>query len=489
MAEYGFTYRSFSTYGTTRNIETRGPVIKPFVPSKDDNGIGNKKKLSEGYVTKKTIVPITSGPYANHDSASATETYNTNHHPSKGDDETSPVRGYPRKVDEGGSRPQRFSPVAPHPTPTPTGANNGYGGDYVTGNREGRKPVIGGGTIRNNDGSYNNGTNYGYGDREGRKPVGISSTNKKNPNYDHEYPISGYGGEDYNNRSKEGYYNKPSRNGGGNYDHDYGNKEAGYKPTNNGYDYGGSNKEGPRKPIGHYDDHDYNRSKEGYKPTSLIPVGRNNNKGGYGFGNGNNNNDDKEQYRRAPFGSTNTNYSDDDDGIGGDRYNKKKKEGQMMNKPSNSVWNRPRIIPGWTAAPRKGTQLSEPTHDIDKALEYLKIEAAKHDRRPNSRLGAGDLESTAGNSSPNGADTHTHTIDRIRRPGGATWPLPSTSPTRVKVTDHDGRYAAAAAAAADYIYSDDDDDDHDHDAYTNTRRYGGVIDSDEAEKKFKGTRV
>ncbi|XP_061349472.1 uncharacterized protein LOC133294744 [Gastrolobium bilobum] len=178
-----------------------------------------------------------------------------------------------------------------------------------------------------------------------------------------------YGDDDYNKHSPqtEAY---PIRN----------DNYAGYYNGTNGYGDYGSNKEG-RNPIGgtiRNDNHDgyYNGTNDGYgdygnygNKEGRKPIGstiRNDNYGGYNGPNGYGEYNNKEG--RKPFGSTlrNENYGDNDYGD----YNYKEVQ-------------RPKYSSGWTAAPRKGTQLSEPTHDIGKTIELLK-KAAKETSNNNN---------------------------------------------------------------------------------------------------------
>ncbi|WJX19443.1 hypothetical protein P8452_09135 [Trifolium repens] len=471
MAEYGYVYRSVSTYSTMRNGAREPAVIKPFVPFLPKS---NGSNYSEGAVTKKTIVPVTSRPY----DEPATEKYVSSGDESDDDDQyrrTSAVHNSPRKVDnqfptkvqnhEASRNPQRFGPVTDRgrhsPQPTAEGRKpigispirndnydgpNGYGGDNPAGvvrdpypHKEGRKP-IGGGSIKSSPDGYNNG--YG-GDKEGRKPIGISPI--RNDSYD---GPNGYGGDRRApaigdpNLYKEG--RKPIGIGSIRSTHDDG--------YNNGY---GGDKEG-RKPIvssiknDNYDvpngyGSDYNK-KDGYKPT------RNGN--GYGIANRDN----------KPFGSSSNPKYDDGDNVVNYYSNR-----------SNS--NGPKISSDWTRAPRQGTQLSEPIHDIDKAMELLKMEAAKRDHYYDSPTPTPlDNWGATGNSSPRLTD---RTGSGITRPHGnfnQPQSRPRDSATRVTFVD-DGR-----DYGDDYYKRDD------------SGRYGygyhdAVIDSREAEKKFKGTRV
>ncbi|GAU21407.1 hypothetical protein TSUD_32370 [Trifolium subterraneum] len=325
---------------------------------------------------------------------------------------------------------------------------NGYGGDHGGDSypyKEGRKP-IGGGSIRSSPDGYNN----GYGDdKEGRKPIGISPI--KNDNYD--------GPNGYSSEPRAAAVRDPNHYKEGRKPIGVGSIRSTHDGYNNGY---GGDKEG-RKPIvssiknDDYDGpngygSDYNK-KEGYKPT------RNGN--GYGIANRDN----------KPFGSSNNPKYDDSDNA------------NYYNNRSNS--NRPKITSDWTKAPRKGVQLSEPIHDIEKAMELLKMEAAKRDRHQSSNdhnyydtptPTPLDNWGAPGNSSPRFTDRTGSGITRPRGNFNQPQSRPRDSATRVTFVD-DGR---------DY-----DDDYYRRD---DSRRYGygyhdAVIDSREAEEKFKGTRV
>ncbi|KAK7269264.1 hypothetical protein RIF29_21985 [Crotalaria pallida] len=416
MAGYGYAYRSISTYSTVRD-ESRGPVTKPFVPF-----VPNTNSNSEAYVTKKTIVPVATKPYGDD-------------YPAKGDG-----YGSPRKVDEfltkvqnEASRPKKFTPVSStdwrqssQPPPTYNNGANGYG-DYGS-NKEAHKPV--GVAIKNDNYDGHN----GYGDygssKELRKPIGSAI---RNDSYNGYNGPNGYG--DYGNKEGRKLVEGPIRSdnyGSHNNPHgfgDYGNyvNKEGRKPVGgsikddkydgydgpNGYgDYG--NKEG-RKPVGgtirsdKYDGYntpndyggydDYN-SDEGYKSNG-SPI-RNGNYDGYnGAKNGYGGYGNKEGHK--PYGSTtrDDNYDGYHSGNGyGDDGNYGNKEGYKppsspvpsdnydrhrpgqpkiygtTKEPIKIIPSKPKIGYAWTASPRKGTQLSEPTNDIDKAVQMLK-EAAK----------------------------------------------------------------------------------------------------------------
>ncbi|TKY52164.1 interleukin enhancer-binding factor 3 [Spatholobus suberectus] len=337
MAQFGYTYRTVSTYNTSSGVrsEMGGPVIKPFapfVPKVNGNG------PSEGHVTRKIIVPVASRPYGDESD----------------DDEyckpqpTSPVRGSVMTSPDwrhGSNKPiggtEKNDKHDGHNNGTNYG-NKPFGGTIKNDNRYGNnngtnygsKPF--GGTFKNDyhDG-YNNGTNYGYGDHAGRKP--IESTIKpiggaiRNDKYD---GTNGYGG-DYRNKERRNLIGDPVKRD--NYD-----GHNGYGPYGGYGDY--NNKAGPKP-----------------KPTGSHVNGH----GGYGIGNGN----DKD--RGKPFGSAgptrHDNYDSDSDSDG-DHGNYNNKEGHKNGGP--------KAISGWTASPRKGTQLSKPTNDIGEAMELLK-EAAK----------------------------------------------------------------------------------------------------------------
>ncbi|RHN80710.1 hypothetical protein MtrunA17_Chr1g0191211 [Medicago truncatula] len=602
MGEYGYAYRSISTYSTIRNGIREPAVIKPFVPfnPKSNNG----SNYSEGAVNSKKIVPVTGRPY----DEPATEKYPSSEDEFDDDErrrQLSPVHSSPRKVDvqfpakvqqnhEGSHDPQRYGPIVDRGRHTPQPS------------ADGRKP-IGGSTVNNHNDSY--GTNYPYGgDRDGRKPIGISPI--KNRKYGG--GPNGYGGAHRATAIGDPSPHKDRRKpiGGGNlrsthdgyhdngYGGDKGHKPIGISPTrSNNYDgpngFGGDHRatsvgdpnpyqEG-RKPIGGgnlrsthdgYHDNGYGGDKEGRKPVGISPTGNSNYDGpnrysgdhratsvgdpnpykegrkpigvvslksthdGYNNGKGyggdtevrkpigigsnikNDNYDGPHRYGgdhraaavgdpnpykegRKPIGvgsirSTQDGY-DSPNGYGSD-YNKKEgykptRNGNYGNgygisnhndKPfvsssnpkyddgdnaanyynNRSNFNGPKINSYWTAAPRKGTQLSEPIHDIDKAMELLKMEAAKRDQQHSP---------TPGNASPRFTDRTGS--GAAMRPYGNVNQLqsrPRDSQTRVTFIDD----------ASDY-----DDDYYRRD---DRGRYGfhdAVIDSREAEKKFKGTRV
>ncbi|MCH94418.1 hypothetical protein A2U01_0015378, partial [Trifolium medium] len=241
MGEYGYVYRSVSTYSTTRNGTREPAVIKPFVPFIPKS---NGSNYSEGAVTKKTIVPVTSRPY------DEPATYKYASSEDESDDEwrrqTSPIRNSPRKVDdrfptkvqnhEASRNPQRFGPVADRGrhSPQPTA--------------EGRK-AIGISPIRND--KYDGTNGYGgdhrataVGDpnpyKEGRKPVGISPI--KNDNYD---GTNAYGGDRRPTAVRDPYPHKEERKPIGG---------VGLKSTRDGYNNNG-----------------YGGDKEGHKPIGISP--------------------------------------------------------------------------------------------------------------------------------------------------------------------------------------------------------------------------
>ncbi|PNX95581.1 hypothetical protein L195_g018774 [Trifolium pratense] len=311
---------------------------------------------------------------------------------------------------------------------SPPDGYKGYGDD-----KEGRKSIGGGSSIRSSppDG-YN-----GYGDeKEGRKPIGISPI--RNDNYGGDRRAVALGDP---NPYKEG--RKPIGVGSirssppDGYNNGYGGDKEGRKPIvssikNDNYD--GPNGYGS----------DYNK-KEGYKPT------RN---GNYGIANRDN----------KPFGSSSNPKYDDSDNV------------NYYNNRSNS--NGPKISSDWTKAPRKGVLLSEPIHDIEKAMDLLKMEAAKRNHYYDSPTPTPlDNWGAPGNSSPRFTD---RTGSGITRPHGnfnQPQSRPRDSTTRVTFVD-DGR----------------DDDDDDYYRRDDSGRYGygyhdAVIDSREAEKMFKGTTV
>lgn len=462
MGGYGYIYRNFSTYNTVKE-ESRSPAVKPFVPF-----VPNTNSNSDGHVTKKTIVPVASRPYSDE-------------YPARGDDYGSPhkVDEFLTKVQNEASRPPRFTPVSstdwrqpPQPT-TYNNSANGYG-DYGSNKEGGRKPV--GGTIRNdNYDGYSSPNGYGdYGNKEGRKPIGSTI---RNHNYD---GPNGYG--DYGN-----YDNKEGRKPiGGTIRND---SYDGYKSPNGYGDYG--NKEGYKSdgsPIrnDHYDG--YNGANNGYG-----------NKDGYHGGNGYGdygNYSNKEGYK--PSGSS----------VLSDNYDRHRPaENYSATEPKNIIpggWNKPKISTAWTASPRKGTQLSKPTNDIDKAVELLKVAAKLNDHsnkeghkpggtaygdyqrrhdEPTSKFSKGVelakeaerlkniLTGTPQSRSsvpiePSNKDFGDATRRYVSRP----------STPQTHVTFVDGR-------EADYRDNIDGRDD--------TRRYGDtpIIDSWKAEKKYKGARV
>ncbi|KAK7344201.1 hypothetical protein VNO77_13552 [Canavalia gladiata] len=307
MAQFGYTYESFSTFNTSSvRSEAPGHVAKPFSPFVPKTN-GN----SEGHVIEKKIVPVVSNnPYgneANYHARPRDEDGWRNHH------QTSPVRGSPREVDNFLTKvmnePNR--PVRSIPVTSPR-----------------HSPI--GGTIRNDNRDGYNVNNYAYGNKEGRNPIGSTIKNDKYDGYNN--GTNGYGG-DYGN---------------------YGNREV-HKPIGNPEKkdfYDGYN--GNPKGYGGYGD--YNK-KEGHNPTgSPIRNGYSNGYGDYGVGNGK---------------PTLNNYDDNDYGDYGNHFNNKERP-----RPAGSGVG-PKSSLGWTLAPRKGTQLSEPTDDIYKAIELLKNEADK----------------------------------------------------------------------------------------------------------------
>ncbi|CAL5208529.1 unnamed protein product [Lathyrus oleraceus] len=547
MAGYGFSYRSVSTYSTTRTGSRDAADIKPFAPFVPKS---NGTNYSEGAVTKKIIVPVTSRRHAE----PSTEKYASSGDES--DDEfhhqTIPVHSSPGKaVDklpanvqqnhEGGRIPQRLGPIVDRgrhsPQPTAEGRkpvgispikNDKYhgSGDHRAGvvedpnlRKEGRKPVV------VEDPNLR---------KEGRKPiVGDSSLRSAHDGYDN----NGYGSDKRHkpveNSIKNGNYDSPNRYGG---DHraavagDPNPYKEGRKPigtgsirsaSRDGYNngYGGGDKEG-RRPIegnikngiGNYEYDSPNRYggdhrgapvvgdpsfyKEGHKPIGGGSIRTNHD--GYNSGYSG----DKEGYKPVGGGNIQNDYYDSPNGYGGD-YKEGHKPiggGNIQNgyydspnaygegyKPmtngnyGNSYGNAPKISSDWSAAPRKGIQLSEPTHDIDKALELLMIEAAKHDHNQSNNDHHHYYDSPS--PTPDNWGGSPRFTDRtgsagIMRPSGNVNQLqsrPRNSPIHVTFVD-DGR-------------------DYGDDGYYrrgDIGRYGyrdAVMDSREAEKKFKGTRV
>ncbi|KAK7277870.1 hypothetical protein RJT34_22889 [Clitoria ternatea] len=481
MAEYGYTFRSISSYNTTSSVrgEPRAPVLKPFAPFVPKVINGNP---SEGYVTKKTIVPVASKPYG--DERYHDDDDDWNHR------QASPVRGSPRKFDDfiskvhnEASRSPRSSHVASpdwRHSSQPTSFNgsnkaiggtirsdkhDGYNGpNYGYGNKEGTKPIGGtikndqhdgsngygdygsnkgvhkpdGGTIRNRKYDGYSGTNgYGdYGKKEGHKMLGSPA---KKDSYDGYYGPRGYS-DDYGNKEGHKLLGSPvkdkydSYNGPKGYGEDHSNKEGHkllgspvkdkYDGYNGPYGYGGDygNKEGHHKllgspvmkdkyggyngPYGYGDDYG---KKEMYKPIG-SPIkkekydGYSNGFGGGDYGNregpnlmgspykndnysgysspkdygGYEDYNNKERSKPLGIGSPTRNrhhgYDDNDYGdYVGDNFYSNNKE---RYKPSGNR-GEPKLGSVWTAAPRKGTQLSGPVHDIEKAMELLRTEGAK----------------------------------------------------------------------------------------------------------------
>ncbi|KAK2456423.1 hypothetical protein QL285_003791 [Trifolium repens] len=581
---------------------TREPaVIKPFVPFLPKS---NGSNYSEGAVTKKTIVPVTSRPY----DEPATEKYASSGDESDDDDryhQTSAVHNSPRKVDnqfptkvqnhEASRNPQRFGPVADRgrhsPQPTAEGrkpigispirndkhdGTNVYGGHHrptIVGDpyphKEERKPIGGDDLKSTRDGYNNNG--YG-GDKEGRKPIGISPI--RNDNYD---SPNGYGGDNPAGVVRDPYPHKEGRKpiGGGlksspdGYNNGYVGDKGGRKPIeispirNDNYDgsngYGGDHRAGfvgdtypykeGRKPIGRDSmrsspdgyNNGYGDDKVGRKPIGISPIRNDNYDGPNGYGgdrrapvvgdpnlykerpkpigigsirsthDGYNNGHGGDKEARKPIVSSikNDNY-DGPNGYGSD-YNKKEgykptrndnygngygianRDNKPFGSSSNPKYddgdnvanyssnrsnsNRPKISSNWTRAPRQGTQLSEPIHDIEKAMELLKMEAAKRDNYYDSPTPTPlDNWGATGNSSPRFTDRTGSGITRPHENFNQPQSRPRDSVTHVTFID-DGR------DYGDEYYRRDD-----------SGRYGygyhdAVIDSREAEKKFKGTRV
>ncbi|XP_019439964.1 PREDICTED: uncharacterized protein LOC109345429 isoform X1 [Lupinus angustifolius] len=364
MEGYGYTYLSISTYNTVRD-ETRGPVVKPFVPF-----VPNTNSNSEGQVTKKTIVPVATKPYVD-DYPASDDGYGS---PSKVDE-------FLTKVQNEASHPKRSTPVSStdrRQLPQPVSFNdraNGY--SDRGGNKEGHKLV-----------GYDGRSGYGdYGShKEGIKPVGVTF---RNDNYD-----------GYNNPNDYGAYNS----------------KEGYK-SNSNYD-------------------GYNGANDGY--------------GGY---------INKEGHR--PYGSTtkNDNYDGFHGGNGyGDYGNYGKKEGYkpfgspiLSGKvPNKIIPGKPNISTAWTVSPRKGTQLSDPTNDIDMAVQMLK-EAANL--------------SGHNNKGGHNYDEPTSKFGNIGTPHSRySVPIEQSSPNK---------------------------DNRDATGWEYAERYGNasIIDSREAEKRYGGRRV
>lgn len=445
MGEYGYAYRSISTYSTTRNGGTRELLAavkkKPLFPN----------NYSEDAVTRKKIVPVVSRSY---DEPAATGKYPSSGSEDESDDDddrhrrqTNPVHSSPRKVQnhEGSHNPQRLGPVVDRGRHTP----------QLT--AEGHRPTGGSSTI-NHDGAN-------YVGNKGHKLIGIDPIGNHNYDGDRRAPI---------------VVGDPKE----------GRKSIGISPNN----YDGSNGNGGERRV-------VRDPKEGYKPIGISPIRSGNYDGTNGYGGDRRAiGDPKEGYKTKPIGISpikSGNY-DSNNGYGGDHrapavgdpskgyksigispirsdnyggtnhydgYNNGYGGHNIVNYNNRSNPNGPKISSNWSAAPRQGTQLSEPINDIDKAMELLKMEAAKRDHQRsisnNTQYYDGSI-----NASPTG------------RPYGGNFiqSQPRMSPTPVT-----------------YIPDDDDDDDYNYYTMDNTGRYGGhhnsIIDSREAEKRFKGTRV
>ncbi|KAK7391929.1 hypothetical protein VNO78_20353 [Psophocarpus tetragonolobus] len=424
MSQYGYAYRTISTYNinttsSVRNEATDGAVTKPSAPyiPKFING------YSEGQVSKKKIIPVTSRPYVD-DSEDEW----------KHQRQTSPdVDDFLKKAHKEARRsPPRSTFVTSSPDwghSTQPKPYNGYA-DFGSNN----KPI--GGAIKHD--GYNNAPNYGnkplfggtmqsYDNPDGyatRKPIettikptagvinhdGYTSHLGKD-NYD-------YGYDDYSN--KEGTRPRPKPTGSTIYNNGYGsdygdyNKNEGTKSKskasgspiyNNRYggDYGDYNNKEETKPNSKSsgspiysnrfgDDYgDYN-NKEGNKPKSKpsgSPIYSNgygddygdyNNKegsmlkptysNGYGGGYGNYNNKEgsKPKATDSPVYTNGYGHGYDDDNDYGNHQNNKEgyKHGAGGPKPTPDV----------TGTLRKGTPLSKPTNDIGQAMEMLIQEAA-----------------------------------------------------------------------------------------------------------------
>ncbi|CAI8603386.1 unnamed protein product [Vicia faba] len=523
MAGYGYAYRSVSTYSTTRTSSGEPAVTKPFAPFVPKS---NGSNYSKGAVPKKIIVPVASRPYDEPASekyaSSGDESDDELHH------QTVPVHSSPRKgVDqfpakvlqnhEGGRKSQRLGPIVDRgrhsPQPTAEGRkpigispikNDKYDGTNGSPNlyKEGRKPIEGDSSLRSGHDGYDK---NGYGSDKGHKPIenGIKSGNYDSPKRyggDHRAAVAG----DPNHPYKEG--RKPItgiiRSAHDGYSNGYGGDKEGRRPIesnikNGNYEYdspnryGGDYKEG-HKPIGggsirtSHDGYNsgYSGDKEGYKPIGGGNIQKDYYDSPNGYGG-----DYKEGHKPIGGGNIQNDYYGSPNGYGGD-YNQKEGYKPMRNgNYGNNYGNVPKISSDWSVAPRKGTQLSEPTHDIDKALELLKIEAAKRDHPYESNNDHHHYYDSpvptamdnwgapaSGNGSPRFSDRTG--FAGIMRPNGNVNQLqsrPRNSPIHVTFVD-DGR-----------DYGDDD-----YYRRGDVGRYGyrdAVIDSREAEKKFKGTRV
>ncbi|MED6209211.1 hypothetical protein PIB30_052522 [Stylosanthes scabra] len=323
MAQYGYMYKSASSYSTVRE-ESRGSSIKPFVPFVPNSNY-NPSTNSDGYATKKKVVPVASRPDYDDD---YDDGYKKHSSPTPGEwnhRQRSPTRAAPQKVND-------FLTKVQNEASRPQGSGLSGSNDW----RHSPRPT-----------SYNGPNAYSYangGDYAGNKDV-----SKPIANYGYAAP-NGYG--DYNNKERHRPSSSPDRNGkyagyGGDYDNNEGHRSF-ESPKYGGYNGGNV-----------YDDYG-NRNKEGLKPI----------RGSEGYGGGNNgygNYNNREGPRLFGSSPKSVNYGDD--------YTNKERH-----KP---------VGVSWTAAPRKGTQLSEPTSNMDRALELLK-EAA--------RVSSNDLSNKGGHN-------------------------------------------------------------------------------------------
>ncbi|MED6167219.1 hypothetical protein PIB30_000470 [Stylosanthes scabra] len=331
MAQYGYMYKSASSYSTVRE-ESRGSSIKPFVPFVPNSNYSPSTK-SDAYATKKKIVPVASRPYDDDD---YDDRYKKHSSPTTGElnhKQRSPTRAAPQKVSD-------FLTKVQNEVSRPQGSGLSGSNDW----RHSPRPT-----------SYNGPNAYSYangGDYAGNKDV-----SKPIANYGYAAP-NGYGGYgDYNNKERHRPSSSPDRNGkyagyGGDYDNNEGHKPF-QSPKYGGYNGGNV-----------YDDYG-NRNKEELKPI----------RGSEGYGGGNNgygNYNNREGPRL--FGSSPKSVNYGGNGYGDDYTNKER------HKP---------VGVSWTTPPRKGTQLSEPTSNMDRALELLK-EAA--------RVSSNDLSNKGGHN-------------------------------------------------------------------------------------------
>ncbi|XP_058770517.1 protein transport protein SEC9-like [Vicia villosa] len=556
MAAFGYAYRSVSTYSTTRTGSGEPSVIKPFAPFVPKS---NGSNYSEGAVTKKIVVPVTSRPYdepaAEKYASSGDESEDEFHHRTSPDRSSyrKDVDKFPAKVQqnhEGGRNPQRLGPIVDRgrhsPQPTAEGRkpigispikidHRSAVGDPNP-HKEGRKPFGGDSSVRRGHDGYDN---NGYGSDKGHKPIenGIKSGSYDSPKRysgDHGAAVVGdpnpykeghkpigtgslRGGSLRGGSLRGGSIRGGSLRGGSlrgardGYNNGYGGDKEGSRPIesnikNGNYEYdspnryGGDHRGAPvvgdpspykevQKPIGGGSirtsrDGYNNGDKEGYKPIirSNIQNGYYDSPNGYGG-------DYKEAHKPIGGGNIQNDYYDSPNGYGSD-YNKKEGYMPMRNgNYGNSNGNVPKISSDWSAGPRKGIQLSEPTHDIDKALELLRIEAANRDRHHESN---NDHHPYYNSPSPTALDK---------------WNAPAPGNGSPRFTDRTGSagimkphgnvnqlQSRPRNSPIHVTFVDDVRDYGDDDYYRrgDLGRYGyrdAVIDSREAEKKFKGTRV